>query len=376
MKTTKILITALLLLLSVGIIAQSPKIYVSDAGDLGNGGPYQILSYDIDGSNPQIFISDSAFQSLGIGWPQDILFLEEENVVLISNFIGSKITKHDANTGTYIEDFAAVIGAPTRMKLGADNLIYVVLWGGDGRVLRFELDGTFESEFTNTSVPQSVGFDWDSEGNLYVASYTDGNVRKFDSNGNDLGLFITTQLGGPTNIWFDESDTLYVCDWNYGDVEKFDPSGNYLGTFISGIGEVEGVAMLANGNILLGNGSLSRVDQYQPDGTFVESIISNGSGGLSQPNAVVIRDPILSVKDYSQNKIFLKPTIGSKFYISNSESDARQALQVYNMHGKWVDSISIDETSWDANNLAEGFYFIVAEIEGARYSQKVIVKRN
>ena len=31
--------------------------------------------------------------------------------------------------GVYIEDFATGIGGPTRMKIGADSLLYVLQWG-------------------------------------------------------------------------------------------------------------------------------------------------------------------------------------------------------------------------------------------------------
>jgi DNA-binding beta-propeller fold protein YncE len=376
MKIANFLFLPIFLTLTTMLFAQQPKIYVSDAGNLEDGGPYQILSYDLDGSNPQIFISNAVFQSLGVGWPQDILFLEGQNVVLISNFVGSKITRHDANTGAYIDDFASIIGAPTRMKLGADNLIYVVTWGGNGKLLRFQLDGTLESEFTKASVPQCVGFDWDSQGNLYLASYSNGNVRKFDSNGNDLGIFINAHLGGPTNIWFDKDDNLYVCDWNFGDVEKFGPSGNYLGKFINGIAEVEGLAFLSNGNILFGNGVQGRIDQYQPDGTFVESTIRSGSGGLKQPNAVVIREAVSSVNDFSQSMTFLRPTIGSTFYINLTELEVREPFKVYNIYGNQVGSISIKEGIWNSSNLSEGVYFIVAIVEGVPAAQKIIVKRN
>lgn len=78
------------------------------------------------------------------------------------------------------------------MKIGPDNLLYVLQWNGNGRVKRYQLDGTSMGDFTNASVNQSIGLDWDSSGNLYVSSYNGDSVRKFDSNGNDAGLFINT----------------------------------------------------------------------------------------------------------------------------------------------------------------------------------------
>ena len=60
--------------------------------------------------------------------------------------------------------------------------------------MRYKLDGTFVDEFTNIGVSQSIGLDWDSQGNLYVASFNQQRVREFDSNGTHLGGFINSDL--------------------------------------------------------------------------------------------------------------------------------------------------------------------------------------
>ena len=75
--------------------AQNPSIYVSDAGNF-NLPPWQILKFDVNGENGKVFIADH------LAWPQDILFLEPDNVVLISNLNTGEILRFDASTGTYI----------------------------------------------------------------------------------------------------------------------------------------------------------------------------------------------------------------------------------------------------------------------------------
>ena len=260
------------------------EIYVSDAGNFNNP-PWQILKYDENGENPEVFIDEE------LAWPQDILFIEDQSVVLISNLNTGRITKHNAETGSFIEDFANGIGGPTRMKIGPDNLLYVIQWAGSGLVLRYQLDGTFVDEFTSVGVNQSIGIDWDGAGNLYISSFGDKTVRKFDSTGQDLGLFINTgTLDGPTDIWFSESGELYVLDWSGGAVRKYDSNGNFIETFISGLSQSEGVDFLPNGNILIGNGGTAAVKFYTQDGSYTEDIVSSGSGGLIRPNAVVLRN--------------------------------------------------------------------------------------
>lgn len=46
--------------------AQDFEIYVSDAGNFDNP-PWQILRYEADGGNPQVFIDEM------LAWPQDIV---------------------------------------------------------------------------------------------------------------------------------------------------------------------------------------------------------------------------------------------------------------------------------------------------------------
>lgn len=272
---------------SIKIIDSTPQkgtfIYVSDAVDFDTG-PWNIYRYDEDGKNPIVFIDS------GLAWPQDILFLEDENQVLISNLNSGQINRHNATTGALVGSFATGINGPTRIKLGPDDLLYVLQWSGNGRVLRYQLDGTFVDEFTSIRVSQSIGLDWDENNNIYVSSFDGGSVRKFDANGQDLGLFVNSNLQGPTNIWFDDAGNLMVLDWSGDSVEQFDADGNHIKTLISsGLDQVEGVDFFPNGNFLIGSGGTKEVKLYTPSGSFIETVVSAGSGGLVRPNAVRIR---------------------------------------------------------------------------------------
>lgn len=259
------------------------EIFVSDAGNFSSP-PWQILRFFGDGSYSEVFTKTN------LGWPQDIVVLEEQGVVLISNISTNLISKYDVEDGTYLGDFATGIGGPTRMEIGSDNLLYVLQWRGDGLVRRYQLDGTFVDNFTSVGVNQSIGMDWDSDGNLYVSSFADATVRKFDSEGNDLGIFINTHLTGPTDIWFDASGNLLVNDWNDGLVEKFTSSGAYVESIITGLTQPEGIDYLSDGNMLIGNGGGREIKEYNPSGNFVKNAIVAGSLGLIQPNAITVRE--------------------------------------------------------------------------------------
>jgi len=366
------------LLLTSNAVGQDIEIYVSDAMNFSSP-PWKILKFDENGENPEVFINDQ------LAWPQDILFLEDQQVVLISNLNSGRITKHSSSTGAYIEDFATGIGGPTRMKIGADSLLYVLQWSGNGKVRRYQLDGTFVDEFTSVGVTQSIGIDWDDEGNLYVSSYGGASVRKFDTSGTDLGIFVNSNLAGPTNIWFDDNGDLLVIDYNGTAVKSFDSNGSFVNNFITGLSSAEGVDFFPNGNILIGNGATHSVKMYDSSGNYIEDFIPNGSGGLVTPNAVVIRETnVSSVSgdgDFGDNTFVLNqnypnpfnPSTKIKFTISPVIANvAKQTqlvtLKAYNILGKEIATLVSEElpageyeVEFNATGLPSGIYFYQLE---------------
>ncbi|MEL7532484.1 MAG: hypothetical protein AAFN10_14295 [Bacteroidota bacterium] len=353
--------------LSFALNAQITEIYVSDAGNFNNP-PWQILKFDENGQNPTVFIDTN------IDWPQDILFVEDANRVLISNLNSNLINWHDATTGAYIGLFANGINGPTRMKIGPDSLLYVLQWGGNGRVLRYQLDGSFVDEFTSVGVSNSIGLAWDAIGNLYVSSYDGDYVRHFDSQGNDLGLFAITNLDGPTNIWFDDKGNLLVVDYDGNAVKRFDPAGVYDGIFMSGLGNAEGVAFMANGDILIGNGATSSVKRYDDSGTYLNEFVASGAGNLLNPNAVVIRENNTTSirKPLTESASIVRPNHGREFALALSPQQRAKQIQVYRVDGRLVGEIR--ERSWSAEDLPAGFYVVVADLQdGRRLRQKIML---
>ncbi len=369
MKKTNYLLLLSLFLAFVSGSAQDFKIYVSDAGNFNNP-PWQLLMFDENGDNPQQITTEN------LAWPQDILFLEDQDAMLVSNLNTGEITKYDANSGDFQSNFASGIGGPTRMKIGPDNLIYVLQWQGNGTVFTYEQDGTFVGEFTTVGVNQSIGLDWDSNGNLYVSSFGGASVRKFDTTGADQGLFIDSNLQGPTNIFFDDNDNLYVLDWTAGNVKKFDSNGTFMEIFIDGLSQPEGVDFYPNGNILIGDGGSGAVKLFDSEGMFIEDIVTAGDGNLLQPNAVVLRDATLSIPDYDKDNILVTPTIGDQFLIEPTTLDTFHSLQVFDISGKKIANIDLSLTNmWSASNLKEGVYFLLASNPNKKVTQKIVVKK-
>ena len=330
--------------LTTNVFGQGLEIYVSDAGNFSNP-PWKILKFDENGENPEMFIDTV------LAWPQDIVFLEDQQVVLISNLNSGRITKYNSSTGDYIGNFATGIAGPTRMKIGEDSLLYVLQWSGNGKVRRYQLDGTYVGEFTSVGVPQSIGLDWDSNGNLYVSSYSGDNVRKFDPSGNDVGLFVTTNLAGPTNIWFDDNGDLLVSDYDGTAVKKFNSNGVFQSNFATGLSQSEGVDFFSNGNILIGNGATHSVKMFDSNGVYIEDFIPSGSGGLMTPNAVVIRkrnhvsvDDESSINnfDFNLNQNYPNPFNPSTKISWQSPVSGWQTLKIFDVLGRELET-PVDE---------------------------------
>lgn len=369
MKTLKLLCILCLSLIVSTTFAQEFYVYVSDAANFTSG-DYKIVQFDQNGENPIDYITTE------LGWPQDIVFLEDENRVLVSNLTTGRITKYNSRTGAYVEDFAKVAGGPTRMKIGEDNLLYVLQWSNSiNKVLRFQLDGTLVDEYTDVGVVQSIGVDWDDAGNLYVSSFSGATIRKFDSNGMDMGLFIDTNLSGPTNLEIKDG-IMYVLDWNAGKCVRFNAGdGSFIDDFITGLTNPEGLAFLPNGDILIGDNGTNSVRHFDSSGNDLGDYTNGGS--LMTPNAVVLRDEIfLSTNDTELETAFIVPTVGTTFTINPTMAADFTTMEIFNSSGALIDTIDLtDVTSWNAGHLSEGLYFVlVTTNSGKKVTQKIIVK--
>jgi len=290
-------------------MAQPYEVYVSDAPNFGQP-PWQILKYDENGEKPRVFITEN------LAWPHDIVFLEATNHVLVSNFNSGTIDRYNATTGQFVDTFTSNVIGPTRMKIGPDNLLYVLQDGGNGRVRRFQLNGTFVDDFTNLGLTRTLGMAWDNQGILYVSSYDRQLVRAFDTDGFDLGNFISSNLTGPTNIWFDDNGDLLVADYDGGAVRRFSAQGQYLGDFIQGLSQTEGVDFLPDGDILLGNGGTDSVRRFSPAGIAKGDFIPSQSGNLMQPNAVVVRKADFVINAGINDAWYNPDTVGQGFLIT------------------------------------------------------------
>jgi len=376
MKTQKLLFWLLITSVTINLSAQSLAVYVSDAANFSSG-PWNISKFDENGN----FVGQLINVDDGIVWPQDIIFLDNEEAVLISNLSSlGTISKHNWSTGEFIENFAEGLGGPTRMKIGPDGLFYVIQWSQtNNKVLRFELDGTPLGEFTQIGIRQSIGIDWDANGDLYISSYGDSKIQKFNGvTGDDLGVWNDSDLQGPTNIWFEDDGNLIALNYDSGIIRRFDPSGNAVADLVTGVQGCEGFDFFPNGDILIGVGSDGSIRRYDSNFNFIENFHEPDPDILITPNAIVIRPDVpLSVGEIKVDSTFIVPTIGTRFRLIKNDNIFTKTFRVYNTQGLLIQSTNLEsDLVWDAQGYSEGMYFIVgATTDGQKFTQKVLVKK-
>lgn len=338
-------------------------------------GTHSIQSYDVNGNFTGDFISSGAG---GLSGPEDIIF-HPDGTVLVSGFGNTVVKRYDALTGAFIGDFSSgyPLATPSKMSIGPDSLIYVTQWGAtQNKVVRFDLNGAFVDEFTSIDVPNGIGHVWDSAGNFYVASYGNGSngvVHRFDTAGNHLGIFInSTVLQGPTHIWWDTNGDLLVNDWSAGTVLRYDSAGNYLSVFATGITNPEGIAFLPGGKLLIGDWGQDAVHLLDSTGTSLGYFCSGN--GLTDPNGVKVREvQAVAIEEPTAETNFVSPAVGEVFRINLDQYPEVAEVKVLNMQGQEVARLGQVRT-WQAGNVAEGIYFVVADLPGKRRMQKVWVR--
>jgi hypothetical protein len=349
--TIKNVLTSVIILINFTQSICQKYFYISDAGNFQQG-PYQILRYNVDGSDGKVFIKNN------LAWPQDILFTEDGNHVLISNLSTNSVEMYDSETGAYIKRMISGINGPTRMRIGKDGMLYVLQWQGDGKVRKYDASGNFISNATQTGVPTSIGMDWDQEGLLYVSSYNGKFVERFDKDGVSKGKFISSGLSGPTNIEFTSDGNLIVLDYNSGRVLLYDKDGKLIKILFQGVQNCEGIYIGKDGEIIVGAGT--SVSVYNKNNQFQKYLVPPGENGLRNANAVVFREINTSgSNDVSSKKqeVFLKKT-NDNMYIVSPNPDRVKIVDIFDYSGKKIKTFDPESERYiDLGNIKNGMYF-------------------
>jgi DNA-binding beta-propeller fold protein YncE len=192
--------------------------------------------------------------------------------------------------------------APTGLAFGSDGRVYAASYG-TSRV--FELD-PLDGSVIGTLLPSDSGLlgadnglMMSAAGLLYVPGYSTASVARVNpATGDVIAAFVPSRTQGlrRTRGIVDEGATILVGGEGSGEVYRFDAnSGAFVGKAVTGLGTPTGLALDADGSILVlsGNrvrrfdrgsgadlGVLATVDDGAIDGgTFIALVPAVGSSG-------------------------------------------------------------------------------------------------
>ena len=299
---------------------------------VSNGVSYQLAIATIHASDPEasqlslssaFALADTPLQDLYVSNSRgnSVVIIDEVTGELIGNFInpgegglndtqemiinaagdfivtglGNNALKlYSGTNGRFLRDFSTgyTLGAPTKTKIGPDQLLYVSQWQNNiNNVARFSLEtGEFVDEFV-MGVDRAMDHAWDSQGNYYLASFGTPSIIKYDRQGNRLATIGRNNLQGPVNLWINQGTRkLFAADWPTGMIKRFDlATGDFEVNFITGMQRVEGFLFGTNNSLYLCDWLANEVHEYDASsGTrrrvIPVSVLNNPNGIIYGPN--------------------------------------------------------------------------------------------
>ncbi len=218
--------------------------------------------------------------------PQDVAFGPDGNFY-VSGLGNSSILKFDGQTGQFIENFTSGLNLnqPTKFTFKGD-VLYVSQWASNQNVIRYNANtGQFIDVFTSQSFTQGMGMVWDSDENLYIATFGARAILKYDSHGEFVNRFINSSLSGPVHLWINNDD-FYVQDWSTGSIKRFNSQGEFVSNFITGFINTEGFSFSNSGNILIADWNTGAINFYESNGKLISNYIKEGV--VKRPNSILI----------------------------------------------------------------------------------------
>jgi streptogramin lyase len=222
--------------------------------------------------------------------------------LLVSSFVSDRVGRYAHADALHLGDLSGVVvNGPQAVRLGPDRFLYLANEEGDN-VLRFNVD---TRAFVDVFVAAGSGgldgptaLTWGPDGNLYVGSFNTNSILKYDGNtGAFLSVFATDGIAGPdVGVIFGPDGNLYVPSFFNNRVLRFDGgSGASLGTFISqfapgSLTQPRTIIFHSDGLIYVSSDNGNKVNRYQSDGTYVDTFVAAGDGGLNGASGMTFGD--------------------------------------------------------------------------------------
>jgi sugar lactone lactonase YvrE len=214
------------------------------------------------------------------------------------------------------------LNRPRGVAVDGDHNVYVAD-GDNHRIAKYDPDGSFLGQIGSQrgnangqfNAPQGVHVA--ANGEVYVADTVNDRIQKFTpdpqqphqyihaatfgSSGSDPG-----QFRRPTDLALDGAGNLYVVDGGNSRIQKLDSGGGPQFSWAANTAPLGGIAVAGDDTILFANSTQNRVEIYDSEGTPRGSFGSSGSddGEFLTPRHVAVdADGNVYVVDGSNDRI-------------------------------------------------------------------------
>jgi type IV pilus assembly protein PilY1 len=196
--------------------------------------------------------------------------------------------------------------------------------------------GTANGKFDNT-----YAIDVDSSGNVYVADQNNGRVQKFDENGTYIAKYTLQSGTDAYGVALDSSNNVYAVN-SSGVVEKFSNAGTRLLTF--NVSNARHIAIDSSDRIWVTRNSSKRIQRYNTSGTLQQTITTSYNPfGIETDSTGAFY-----VSDSSGHKVYKYNSSGSQTNVWGSSSGSTSTR----FNSPQGIGVKPDDTAWvaDYNN--------------------------
>lgn len=259
------------------------------------------------------YLPAQTLTDLGLNTPQDI-FIDKNDILYIADTGNKRIVRYDIPTGVTLPVITHADMANPKGIFVTDDSIYIAS-GSNGKVIRFDLNGTFIESFGRPTSPSfgTAVFNpskiaVDNRGNMYIQGdgISDG-IIQLASNGEFLGYFTSNKVQlslsqqflqlifseeqfdsianrDPTmfsSVFIDDQSTIYTTTMNTRNdaIKKHNTAGGniFQGRILS-TDDMRDVTVDSQG-IIYGASDMGYIFIYTPDGDFIFHFGANSYDG-------------------------------------------------------------------------------------------------
>ncbi len=204
-------------------------------------------------------------------------------------------------------------GLAALVSAGANASELLVTSFFSNTIVRYDtISGTTIGSYTGGTVSGALGLNVGPDGLLYVCSEGNNSIQRFNMSTHAyVDTFISgSNLNSPTGITFDASHNVLVGNFNSSTVTKYSSSGTFLNTLVTaGSGGIDGpdvgITLGPDGKLYVPSFNSGAVIRYNAStGAFLDTFIpAGGAGAMSQPRTILFRDSKVWVTSDNGNKV-------------------------------------------------------------------------